>query len=202
MTKPDGGDFVTRAGKKLDFALSHFSLSPAGLVCLDVGCAEGGFTDCLLRHGAAKVYAVDVAYGSFDWRLRHDERVVLLERTNARYLDGDKIPEAVDLVTCDVSFISIKKIIPALLPLVRPGGQFVLLYKPQFELPRDQVGKNGIAKDPAYVADGLADMTAFLTAQGITIEGTAPSPLAGKKGNVEWLIVGRGLPHTSTPVLR
>jgi 23S rRNA (cytidine1920-2'-O)/16S rRNA (cytidine1409-2'-O)-methyltransferase len=183
--------YVTRAGEKLAAGLAHFNVSVAGLTCLDIGAAGGGFTDCLLDHGAAKVYAVDVAYGIFDWRLRNDSRVVLLERTNARHLDESRVPEKVDFLTSDVSFISLKKVLPPAAKLMKPAGLFLVLYKPQFELPRQYVGKNGHIKNPDHIAEGLADMTEFLAGQGLNVCGSAPSPLAGSKGNVEYLLYGQ-----------
>ncbi|MDR0220855.1 MAG: TlyA family RNA methyltransferase [Lachnospiraceae bacterium] len=183
--------YATRAGEKLAAGLAHFGVSVAGMACLDIGAAGGGFTDCLLAHGAAKIYAVDVAYGLFDWRLRHDSRVVLLERTNARYLVESHIPEKVDFLTSDVSFISLKKILPAAAKLLAPTGLFLVLYKPQFELPRSYVGKNGHIKNPDHITEGIADMTTFLASHGLNVLGSAPSPLAGSKGNVEHLLYGQ-----------
>jgi 23S rRNA (cytidine1920-2'-O)/16S rRNA (cytidine1409-2'-O)-methyltransferase len=184
------GPYVTRAGQKLEHGLARFGISAEGLVCLDIGAGEGGFTDCLLKHGAAKVYAVDVAYGIFDWKLRHDERVVLLERTNARYLNNESIPEPINLLTSDVSFISLKKILPTAVQLLAPEGIFIVLYKPQFELPRTQLGKNGNVKNPDHITEGIDEMTAFLAEKNIYVREHAVSPLHGKHGNEEWLLFG------------
>jgi 23S rRNA (cytidine1920-2'-O)/16S rRNA (cytidine1409-2'-O)-methyltransferase len=182
--------YVTRAGQKLEHGLSRFGVSAAGLTCLDLGAGEGGFTDCLLAHGAAKVYAVDVAYGIFDWKLRNNERVVLLERTNARNLSSEEIPEPIDLLTCDVSFISLKKILPQTVKLLAPEGVFIVLYKPQFELMPDLLGKNGNAKNPDHIAEGIDEMTEYLAARDIHIRERAVSPLRGSNGNEEWLLYG------------
>jgi 23S rRNA (cytidine1920-2'-O)/16S rRNA (cytidine1409-2'-O)-methyltransferase len=183
--------YVTRAGEKLAAGLAHFAVSVENLTCLDIGAAGGGFTDCLLDHGAAKVYAVDVAYGIFDWQLRHDSRVVLLERTNARHLDESHVPEKIDFLTSDVSFISLKKILPAAAKLLKPNGLFLVLYKPQFELPRKFVGPNGHIKNPDHIAGGISDMTEFLAGHGLCVLGNTPSPVAGSKGNIEYLLYGQ-----------
>jgi len=143
-----GEPFVSRAGRKLAAALDHFGLDPAGWVCLDAGASTGGFTDCLLQRGAARVYAVDVGYGQLDYSLRTDSRVIVMERINVRYLASDALPEPCDLITVDVSFISLTKVVPALVPhLVCPGGLLLTMIKPQFEAGRDQVGKGGIVRD-------------------------------------------------------
>lgn len=184
------GNFVTRAGDKLAWGLSSFAVTVAGKVCLDIGCAEGGFTDCLLQNGAAKVYAVDVARGTFAWQLRNDERVTLLEKTNARYLNRQLIPEPIDFFCCDVSFISLQKILPVAAKLLTPTGSFIVLYKPQFELPRSQIGKNGIPHDPDDIKTGIAALTAFAAAHNIFIRQSTASPLQGSKGNVEYLLYG------------
>jgi 23S rRNA (cytidine1920-2'-O)/16S rRNA (cytidine1409-2'-O)-methyltransferase len=139
--------FVSRAGRKLADALDHFEVDPAGRVCLDVGASTGGFTDCLLQRGAARVYALDVGYGQLDHKLRYDERVVVMERVNARHLEPDALPEPSGLITIDVSFISLAKVVPALLPHLAPGGLILALIKPQFEAGRGVVGKGGILRD-------------------------------------------------------
>jgi 23S rRNA (cytidine1920-2'-O)/16S rRNA (cytidine1409-2'-O)-methyltransferase len=136
--------FVSRGGEKLEAALDAYSIVPHGLICLDVGCSTGGFTDCLLKRGAAKVYAVDVGYGQFDWRLRQDPRVVLSERTNIRYLPPSAIPDPVDLVVIDVSFISLTKVLPPILPFLRAPARVIALIKPQFEVGKGQVGRGGV----------------------------------------------------------
>ena len=193
--------FVTRAGAKLDAALSHFDIRPLNYTCLDLGSAEGGFCDCLLKRGAGCVYAVDVAYGIFDWKLRHDERVVLLERTNARYLDSDKIPETFDLISCDVSFISLKKILPVAAKFLKASGHFLCLYKPQFELPRKHTGRHGIPLSQELIDDGIAGMTAFLATENIFVRAVYPSPITGKKGNREYFLYG-DTADDSIPLMR
>lgn len=177
--------FVSRAGRKLEAALDHFGVDPAGLVCLDVGASTGGFTDCLLERGAARVYALDVGYGQLDHRLRNDPRVVVMERVNARHLGPDDLPEPCGLVTLDVSFISLGKVVPALLPHVVSGGLLLPMIKPQFEAGRGVVGKGGILRDEAVrervvreCAQGLADL-------GLELLGLFDSPVAGTGGNRE-----------------
>jgi len=186
----DNSRYVTRAGLKLEKGLSCFGVSARGKVCLDIGAAEGGFTDCLLKFGAARVYAVDVAYGIFDWVLRNDERVVLLERTNARYLDDSLIPESIDLLTCDVSFISLRKILPQVVKLLRREGEFIVLFKPQFELRQEFLGKNGNVVDSDYIIEGIEGLKGFLGGEGIFVRDVAESPVRGSSGNVEWLLYG------------
>jgi 23S rRNA (cytidine1920-2'-O)/16S rRNA (cytidine1409-2'-O)-methyltransferase len=182
--------YVTRAGEKLAAGLSSFGVSAAGKICLDIGAAEGGFTDCLLAHGAAKIYAVDVAYGIFDWQLRNNEKVVVLERTNARFINKELVPDQIDLLTGDVSFISLKKILPPAVKLLSPAGEIIVLFKPQFELPRECIGKNGNVEDTSLINEGIANLSAFLKDYGINIRDTAVSPLRGSNGNVEYLLYG------------
>jgi 23S rRNA (cytidine1920-2'-O)/16S rRNA (cytidine1409-2'-O)-methyltransferase len=181
--------FVSRGGDKLEAALEASAIDPAGLVCLDVGCSTGGFTDCLLRKGAARVYGVDVGYGQFDWRLRQDPRVVLLERTNIRYIDASLIPEPVGLVVIDVSFISLKKVLPALLPLLQPRAIIITLVKPQFEVGKGQVGRGGIVRDEAQRQGALQVVVDCAGALGMQLQRTLDSPIKGKKGNLEILAV-------------
>ena len=144
-----------RGGLKLEAALDHFGIHVAGKICLDVGSSTGGFTDCLLQRGAARVYAIDVGTGQLDWKLRNDPRVMVQEQVNARYLTRDEVPEPIDLAVCDVSFISITMILPALAGLLAEDAEMVILVKPQFELERDQVGKGGIIRDPRVAPTGL-----------------------------------------------
>jgi 23S rRNA (cytidine1920-2'-O)/16S rRNA (cytidine1409-2'-O)-methyltransferase len=186
----DKGRYVTRAGQKLEKGLAHFGVSAVGKVCLDIGAAEGGFTDCLLKHGAVKVYAVDVAYGIFDWQLRNNEKVVVLERTNARALDEKLVPDKIDLLVSDVSFISLKKILPQAVKLLKADGVFIVLYKPQFELPREFIGKNGNVENPEHVMEGIADLTEFLKRHGVLVRDSVVSPIKGSHGNVEYLLYG------------
>jgi len=178
--------FVSRGGEKLDHALNRFRLDVHGLVALDVGASTGGFTDCLLQRGAARVYAVDVGYGQIDYRLRRDERVHVIERVNARYLS--LLSEPVDLLVADVSFISLQKVLPASVKSLRSNGQLVVLVKPQFEAQRHEVGKGGIIRDPLVHAAVLGRFALWLTGEGYRILGLTPSPIAGATGNREFLM--------------
>jgi 23S rRNA (cytidine1920-2'-O)/16S rRNA (cytidine1409-2'-O)-methyltransferase len=179
--------FVSRGGLKLDAAIEHFGIQVAGRICLDVGASTGGFTDCLLQRGAARVHAVDVGSGQLDWKIRSDPRVVVHEKLNARYLRGEDIGEPVDLAVCDVSFISVTLILPAVAPLLRPGGEMVILVKPQFEVGRGQVGKGGIVREPELWeaacrrVDDTARQLGFET-------GIIESPILGAEGNREFLL--------------
>ncbi|HSO20584.1 MAG TPA: TlyA family RNA methyltransferase [Desulfosarcina sp.] len=179
--------YVSRGGLKLEKALATFAIDPQDAVCLDVGASTGGFSDCLLQHGAAKVYAVDVGYGQLAWKLRQDARVVVIERTNARHISADIIPEKVDLITVDVSFISLRLIVPAVLPLMKPSAGLVALVKPQFEVGKGQVGKGGVVKDAQMHQEVLASLKAFFTTLPLVYRGHVPSPILGPKGNKEFL---------------
>ncbi len=184
--------YVSRGGLKLAHGLDHFGIAPQGMVALDVGASTGGFSDVLLQRGAARVYAVDVGHGQLDWRLRNDARVVVLERTNARYLNRDLIPEPVDLVVCDASFISLKVVLPAALELTGPSAWLLALIKPQFEVGKGRVGKGGVVRDPALHTRVCADIARWLAeAQGWRVLGTTESPITGPKGNREFLIAAR-----------
>jgi 23S rRNA (cytidine1920-2'-O)/16S rRNA (cytidine1409-2'-O)-methyltransferase len=184
--------WVSRGGLKLVQGLDHFGLDPAGWVCVDVGASTGGFTDVLLSRGAAKVYAVDVGYGQLAHKLRVDDRVVVLERVNARHLTAEQVPEAVDLVVCDASFIGLRTVLPAALALVRPGGALVALIKPQFEVGRERVGKGGVVRDPALHAEVCGTIRDWLAGlPGWTVLGVTDSPIHGPEGNAEFLIGGR-----------
>jgi 23S rRNA (cytidine1920-2'-O)/16S rRNA (cytidine1409-2'-O)-methyltransferase len=176
--------FVSRGGEKLSGALVDFGLDPAGRVCLDVGASTGGFTDCLLQAGARRVVAVDVGYGQLHEQLRRDERVIVLERTNARTLSADLLPEAPDLVTADVSFISLRLLLPRLAE-VAPGADLLVLVKPQFEVEKGQVGKGGVVRDDALRAAAVARVRACAEALGYVAAGQADSRLPGPKGNRE-----------------
>jgi 23S rRNA (cytidine1920-2'-O)/16S rRNA (cytidine1409-2'-O)-methyltransferase len=179
--------FVGRGGIKLQAALDHFQVNPAGMVCLDVGASTGGFTDCLLQNGAARVHAVDVGHGQFDWKLRNDPRVVVYEGVNARHLTQEQIGEAVDMAVCDVSFISVTLILPAIAPILKAEGHLIVLVKPQFEAGREQVGKGGIVRDPAVqqaACDRVASAVAALEFKWSTID----SPIPGAEGNREILL--------------
>jgi 23S rRNA (cytidine1920-2'-O)/16S rRNA (cytidine1409-2'-O)-methyltransferase len=177
--------YVSRGGHKLAAALDAFRLDVSGWVVADIGASTGGFTDCLLQRGAARVYAIDVGYGQLAWKLRQDPRVVVLDRTNARYLEH--LPEPVDLATIDVSFISLKLIVPAATKWLRAGGQIVALIKPQFEAGRQEVGKGGVVRDPAVHRAVLVDITAWAQSQDLGLMGLIRSPLTGPAGNVEFL---------------
>jgi 23S rRNA (cytidine1920-2'-O)/16S rRNA (cytidine1409-2'-O)-methyltransferase len=184
--------YVSRGGVKLKGAIETFDVAVQGLVALDVGASTGGFTDCLLQEGAARVYALDVGYGQLAWRLRRDPRVVVLERTNIRTFDPQGVlGEPVDLVTIDASFISLKRILPSVIPLVRQGGAILSLIKPQFEARRDQIGVGGVVSDAAIHQAVLEDMGLFCVAAGLTVLGTCPSPLTGPAGNREFFLYAR-----------
>jgi 23S rRNA (cytidine1920-2'-O)/16S rRNA (cytidine1409-2'-O)-methyltransferase len=177
--------YVSRGGEKLAAALDVFGVTVEGCVALDVGASTGGFTDCLLRRGARRVIAVDVGYGQLAWRLRQDPRVVVLERTNARRLDPGILPEAADVATIDVSFISLTLVLPAVAGIMAPGGTIVALVKPQFEAGRGQVGKGGVVRDPAVRAAAVARVRQAAAAIALEVHGEADSVLPGPKGNRE-----------------
>lgn len=183
--------WVSRGGLKLARGLDHFALDPAGLVCLDIGASTGGFTDVLLSRGAAKVYAVDVGHGQLAWKLRQDPRVVVLERTNARHLSCEKLPEPVDLIVCDASFIGLESLLPAPLALAAPGARLIALIKPQFEVGKGRVGKGGVVRDPALHAEVCQRIEAWLEGQtDWSVLGLTESPITGPQGNREFLIAG------------
>jgi 23S rRNA (cytidine1920-2'-O)/16S rRNA (cytidine1409-2'-O)-methyltransferase len=187
-----GHPYVSRGGVKLAHALDHFAIDPAGATALDIGASTGGFTDVLLRRGAAKVFAVDVGHGQFDWRLRQDSRVVVLERCNARHLTRAEVPEAPTLIVCDASFIGLETVLPAVLALAAPGAGLVALIKPQFEVGKGRVGKGGVVRDPALHEEVCARIAAWLAAQaGWSVLGLTESPLRGPDGNIEFLIAAR-----------
>jgi 23S rRNA (cytidine1920-2'-O)/16S rRNA (cytidine1409-2'-O)-methyltransferase len=180
--------YVSRGGLKLDGALRDFNIDPSGQVCLDVGASTGGFTDCLLQHGAARVYAVDVGKGQLDWKLRQDTRVIVREGLNARYLKPEDIGEPVDLVTIDVAFISVEKILPAAIRCARPGAVFLILVKPQFELSRREVGKGGIVRDPARQEKAVEKIRRAAAALGLEDIAVRESRLPGAEGNREFFL--------------
>jgi 23S rRNA (cytidine1920-2'-O)/16S rRNA (cytidine1409-2'-O)-methyltransferase len=182
--------YVGRGGLKLEAALRHFDIQAASKICLDVGSSTGGFTDCLLQHGAARVYAIDVGTGQLDWKLRNDPRVVVREQVNARYLSRDDVPEKIDLAVCDVSFISITMILPALAKLLAEGAEMVILVKPQFELERRQVGKGGIIRDPELHRQACQRVEEAVRQLGFRT-GIIPSPILGAEGNQEFLLYAR-----------
>jgi len=181
--------FVGRGGIKLDYALDQFQLDVSSKVVADIGASTGGFTDCLLKRGARRVYAVDVGYGQLDYRLRQDKRVVVMERVNARY--PIPLPEKVDLATVDLSFISVEKVIPVVVPLVKEGGCLVVLIKPQFEAKRSEVGKGGVVKQALVHARVLGRFIAWMIAHGFRLGGLAASPILGASGNREFFVLLR-----------
>jgi len=178
--------YASRGGLKLEHALDTFGLDVAGRIALDVGASTGGFTDCLLQRGAARVYAVDVGYGQLDWRLRGDPRVNVLDRTNIRYLES--LPETPNLAVADVSFISLRLVLPTIWRLTAPQAQVVALVKPQFEAGREQVGKGGVVRDPAVHRSVLEGITGWAAGQGWQVRGLVQSPLTGPAGNIEFLL--------------
>jgi 23S rRNA (cytidine1920-2'-O)/16S rRNA (cytidine1409-2'-O)-methyltransferase len=180
--------WVSRGGIKLDHGLTHFRFDVTGAVALDVGSSTGGFTDVLLNRGAAKVYAVDVGTNQLAWKLRQDPRVIVHEQTNARTLDGSIIPEPVDMVVCDASFISLSKVLESPLKLAKAGAKLVALIKPQFEAGREEVGKGGVVRDPAVHERVCAEAKAWVESQGWAVLGIVPSPITGPEGNVEFLL--------------
>ena len=179
--------YVSRGGLKLEKAVREFDLSLKGMTCMDVGASTGGFTDCMLQNGAARVYAVDVGYGQLAWSLRSDGRVVCLERTNARYLNHEIIPEEPDFSSVDVSFISLKLILPAIAGVLKDGGEVVCLVKPQFEAGRENVGKKGVVRDPAVHREVLEQFLSHAGDSGFTVLGLTYSPIRGPEGNIEYL---------------
>jgi 23S rRNA (cytidine1920-2'-O)/16S rRNA (cytidine1409-2'-O)-methyltransferase len=184
--------WVSRGGLKLVHALDHFAIDPAGTVALDIGASTGGFTDVLLQRGAARVYAVDVGYGQLALKLREDSRVAVLERVNARALSRGQVPEAIDLIVCDASFIGLQVVLPAALALAAPSARLVALIKPQFEVGKGKVGKSGVVRDPALHREVCERIVAWLAAlPGWRVEGVIESPIRGAEGNVEFLISAR-----------
>ena len=179
--------FVSRGGFKLDKALKVFPIDPSGKHCIDCGASTGGFTDVLLQHGAEKVYAVDVGYGQLAWKLRNDERVINLERTNLRYVTEEQIPELLDMAVMDVSFISIKLVLPAVKALLKPDADLVCLIKPQFEAGKDEVGKKGVVRDKAVHEAVVRDILSFAPEIGLSVMGLDFSPIKGPEGNIEYI---------------
>ena len=183
--------WVSRGGLKLEKGLKQFTISPEGMTCVDVGASTGGFTDVLLTFGAAKVFAVDVGQGQLAWKLRSDERVVVMEKTNARHLTKDDISDPIDMVVCDASFIGLEVVLPAALSLVKPGGHVIALIKPQFEVGKGRVGKGGVVREPELHAEVCARIEAWLGAlDGWAVLGITESPIKGPEGNIEFLICG------------
>lgn len=189
--------YVSRGGLKLEKAMANFPISLEGAICGDIGASTGGFTDCMLQNGATKVYAVDVGYGQLAWSLRSDERVVCLERTNARYITEEQIPDMLDFASVDVSFISLKLILPALRARLKDGGQVVCLVKPQFEAGKEKVGKKGVVRDPAVHLEVLEQFLVHASEADFRVKGILYSPIKGPEGNIEylgWIVTGAGEP--------
>ena len=180
--------YVSRGGLKLAKALEELNIDITGAVCLDVGASAGGFTDCLLQHGARRVFAVDVGYGQLAWKLRQDSRVVVIDRTNIRYMPAETLPEPVDLITIDVSFISLKIVIPAVIKFMKKDARIMALIKPQFEVGKGKVGKGGVVRDPVLHAGVIKSLSDFFTGKDLLIEFVIPSPILGPKGNKEFFI--------------
>jgi len=180
--------WVSRGGIKLAHAIDHFSLDVTGMVAMDVGSSTGGFTDVLLTKGASRVYAIDSGTNQLAWKLRSDPRVIVHEQTSARILTADHIPEAVDIIVCDASFISLAKVLERPISFARPGAHLVALIKPQFEAGREEVGKGGVVRDPIIHARVCEEVGGWLTGSGWTVHGVTASPITGPQGNVEFLI--------------
>lgn len=180
--------YVSRGGLKLEKALDVFPITLDGCVCMDIGASTGGFTDCMLQNGAKKVYAVDVGYGQLAWKLRSDERVVNMERTNIRYIDFDLVELPLDFVSTDVSFISLSHVLPVAYKLLKDGGEMVALIKPQFEAGREQVGKKGVVRDIAVHSEVIKKITSLAFDTGFSVRGLDFSPIKGPEGNIEFLM--------------
>ena len=200
--------YVSRGGLKLEKAMQCFPLNLKGVTAMDCGASTGGFTDCMLQNGAVKVYAVDVGYGQLDWKLRQDPRVVCMERTNARYLTAEQIPEALDFVSVDVSFISLGLILPALRPLLAERAALLCLLKPQFEAGKGKVGKKGVVRDPKVHLEVLEQFLRHAAESALTVKGITYSPIKGPEGNIEylgWLTTAAGeneIPDLNTLVIK
>ena len=180
--------YVSRGGLKLEKAMTHFSISLDGMVCMDIGASTGGFTDCMLQNGAKKVYSVDVGYGQFAWKLRQDPRVVCMEKTNIRYVTPDDIGELVDFVSIDVAFISLTKVLEPVKALMKENAQIVCLIKPQFEAGREKVGKKGVVRDPAVHEEVIEKVIAYAKEQYLRPLALDFSPIKGPEGNIEYLL--------------
>lgn len=193
--------YVSRGGLKLEKAIQAFALDFTGAVVADIGASTGGFVDCALQNGAVKVYAIDVGYNQLDWKLRTDERVINMEKTNARYLQPEDIGEALDFVTTDVAFISLDKILPPAMPLLKETGQVVALIKPQFEAGREHVGKKGVVREPAIHRMVIEKILVLCDEIGLVVNGLTHSPIKGPEGNIEYLLWGsKKLPPVAVDV--
>ncbi|MBR5229026.1 MAG: TlyA family RNA methyltransferase [Firmicutes bacterium] len=186
--KGDTCPFVSRGGMKLEKALQYFGFDLTDAVAMDIGASTGGFTDCMLQHGASKVYSVDVGYGQLDWKLRNDPRVINMEKCNVRYMETDEIPDRMDFISIDVSFISLRHIFPVASKLLKDGVEMVSLVKPQFEAGRDQVGKKGIVKDKSVHKEVILNVAGYAASEHLIPTGLTFSPMTGAKGNIEYLI--------------
>lgn len=180
--------YVSRGGIKLEAALTRFHIDPTGFACLDVGASTGGFTDCLLQHGARAVFAVDVGYGQLAWKLRKDPRVVVIERSNIRNLSEKAVSEPIALATIDVSFISLKIVVPCIAKFLKPNAIILALIKPQFEVGKGNVGKGGVVRDPGLHEAVLEELSTFFSGQGLAVQAIIPSPITGPKGNKEFFV--------------
>ena len=180
--------YVSRGGLKLEKAMTHFSISLDGMVCMDIGASTGGFTDCMLQNGAKKVYSVDVGYGQFAWKLRQDPRVVCMEKTNIRYVTPEDIDDVLDFASVDVSFISLTKVLPAAYALLKDGGQMVCLIKPQFEAGREKVGKKGVVREKSTHIEVIEKVTDYAVSIGFEVAALEFSPIKGPEGNIEYLL--------------
>lgn len=180
--------YVSRGGLKLEKAMTEFPLSLEGKVCMDIGASTGGFTDCMLQNGARKVYSIDVGHGQLDWKLRQDERVVCMEKTNFRYVTKEQVPEPIDFASVDVSFISLEKILPPAYELLIPEGEMVCLIKPQFEAGREKVGKKGVVTDRRVHKEVIENVIRFATSIQFEVLGLSYSPIKGPEGNIEYLL--------------
>ncbi|WP_432400771.1 TlyA family RNA methyltransferase [Wukongibacter sp. M2B1] len=179
--------YVSRGGLKIEKAIEKYDIDLKDMICMDVGASTGGFTDCMLQNGAKKVFSIDVGYGQLDWKLRQDERVVCMERTNVRYVKPEDIGEEIDFASIDVSFISLKIVLPVVKELVKESGQIIFLIKPQFEAGRKKVGKKGVVRDKSVHKEVIEELLKFAYELGLTVKGVTYSPIKGPKGNIEFL---------------
>lgn len=180
--------YVSRGGFKLEKAMESFPIELNGCVCMDIGASTGGFTDCMLQNGAVKVYSIDVGHGQLDWKLRNDERVVCMEKTNFRYVTKEQVPEDIDFASVDVSFISLSKILPAAFPLLKDGGEMACLIKPQFEAGREKVGKKGVVREKSVHIEVIENVFSVSKELGFSVAGLTYSPIKGPEGNIEYLM--------------
>lgn len=188
IVKEDLCPYVSRGGLKLEKAIREFDITLSDACCMDIGASTGGFTDCMLQNGARRVYCIDVGYGQLDWKLRNDPRVINMEKVNIRYLESDKIADPIDFISIDVSFISLKLVLPVASGFLKNGGRMVCLVKPQFEAGREQVGKNGIIRDKDIHLEVLEKTSSYADTNGLAVNGATFSPMTGAKGNIEFLL--------------